>query len=107
MLVIASVAPWLAVVKGTITKFMDHVRMRLISQLIKGFSRVLQKLLRYFNGTYISTLFVPSLPVWHVIFSLALNKLVLLVASKLSVVPGSVKAYSPLYYFRKRLVVFE
>ena len=32
--------------------------MRLISQLIKGISRVLQKLLKYFNGTAILTSFV-------------------------------------------------
>ena len=32
--------------------------MRLISQLINGISRVSQKLLKYFNGTAISTSFV-------------------------------------------------
>ena len=32
--------------------------MRLISQLIIDISRVLQKLLKYFNGTAISTFFV-------------------------------------------------
>ena len=32
--------------------------MKLISQLIKSLSRVLQKLLKYFNGTDISTPFV-------------------------------------------------
>ena len=48
--------------------------MRLTSQLIHGISRVLQKLLRYFNGTIISTSF--SLPVagaFPVIFILDLN----------------------------------
>ena len=34
--------------------------MRLISQLINGVSRVLQKLLKYFNGTAILTSFVLS-----------------------------------------------
>ena len=33
------------------TKFLDYVKIRLISQLINGISGVLQKLLRYFNGT--------------------------------------------------------
>ena len=32
--------------------------MRFISQLINGISRFLQKLLKYFNGTAISTFFV-------------------------------------------------
>ena len=36
----------------------NHVKMKLISQLIKGISRVLQKLLKYFNGTVISTIFL-------------------------------------------------
>ena len=48
----------LAIVK----QFVDQVRIKLISQLINGISRVLQKLLRYFNGTIISTSFVPSFP---------------------------------------------
>ena len=42
-----------------IKQFADQVRMSLISQLINGVSRALQKLLRYFNGTLISTCFVP------------------------------------------------
>ena len=42
--------------------------MRLISQLINGISRVLQKLLRYFNGTPISASFVlPAAGVFPVI----------------------------------------
>ena len=49
----------------------DHARMRLISQLIKGISRVLQKNLKYFNGTAILTPFI--LPSSGVIFSMDLN----------------------------------
>ena len=52
----------------------DQVRRRLISQLIKDILRVLQKLLKYFNVTAISTSFV--LLVWGVftvIFILDLN----------------------------------
>ena len=48
--------------------------MRLTSQLINDISRVVQKLLKYFNGTIISTSF--SLPVaaaFSVIFTLDLN----------------------------------
>ena len=52
----------------------DHVKMRLISQLISGISRVLQKLVKYFNGTAISTFFVlPSAGVFPVIFILDLK----------------------------------
>ena len=51
-----------------ITQFADQVRMRLISQLINDISRVLQKLLKYFNGTTISTSFVPSAPVSPAVF---------------------------------------
>ena len=36
----------------------DHVKIRLTSQLINGISWVLQKLLKYFNRTIISTPFV-------------------------------------------------
>ena len=48
--------------------------MKLTSQLINGISRVLQKLLKYFNGTIISTSFVlPSAGVFHAIFVLDLD----------------------------------
>ena len=48
--------------------------MRLTSQLINGISRVHQKLLKYFNGTIISTFFVfLSARVFPVIFTLDLN----------------------------------
>ena len=48
--------------------------MRITSQLINGISRVLQKLLKYFNGTIISISFVlPSAGVFPVIFILDLN----------------------------------
>ena len=48
--------------------------MRLTSQLINGISIVLQKLLKYFNGTIISASFVLlSAGVFPVIFILDLN----------------------------------
>ena len=34
-----------------ITQVDDHVRFRLVSQLISGILRVLQKLVKYFNGS--------------------------------------------------------
>ena len=49
--------------------------MRLISQLVKDISRVLQKLLKYFNGTAILTFFIlSSSGDFPVIFCLNLNK---------------------------------
>ena len=42
------------------TQVDNHVRIRLISQLIKGISRMLQNLLKYFNGATILTSFVLS-----------------------------------------------
>ena len=57
-----------APVELVITQDDDHVKMRLTSQLINGISRVLPKLLKYDNGTIISTSFVlPSTGVFPVI----------------------------------------
>ena len=54
----------------------DQVEKRLISQLINGISIVLQKLLKYFNGTAISTSFVSLAPgTFPVILILNLNNL--------------------------------
>ena len=48
--------------------------MRITSQLNNGIPRVLQKLLKYFRGTIISTSFVlPLLTVFPFIFILELN----------------------------------
>ena len=63
-------------VELVITQSSDHVKIRLTSQLIKGISSVLQKFLKYFRGTIISTSFVfPLLGVFPVIFTLDLNDL--------------------------------
>ena len=70
----------------------DQVKKRLISQLIKSISRVLQKLLKYFNDTIISTFFVTLSPVTPVIFCLNLTKALLSAAWKLAITPASVKA---------------
>ena len=57
-----------------ITQFFDHVSISFTSQFIIGISRLLQKLLKYFNGTNISTSFVlPSTEVFLVLFTLYLN----------------------------------
>ena len=68
--------------------------MRLISQLIYGISRVLQKLLKYFNGSIISTFFVTSSPLEPVIFGLCLKEALL--PGKLERAPPSVKIGSSL-----------
>ena len=51
--------------------------MRLVLQLINGIVRVLQKLLKYLNGTIISTYFEPLFPVKSVNFCLSLNEALL------------------------------
>ena len=81
-----------------ITQVDDHVKTRLISQLINDISRVLEKLLKYFNVTIISTSFVlPSARVFSVIFVLDLNDSE---SVRLSI-------DSSLKYFHKFLDVFE
>ena len=40
-----------------ITQFSDQVKVKDTSQLISGMSKHLQKLLKYFNGTAVSTFF--------------------------------------------------
>ena len=63
-----------APVELVITQVDGHVKMKLTSQLINGISRVLQKLIKYFNSTIISTSFVlPSAGVLPAIFILDLN----------------------------------
>ena len=72
-----------------IAQITDQVKMRLISQSVNVIARVLQKLLKYFNGTIILTFFVQSSPVEPVIFRLNLNEGLL--PGKLSGAPVSVK----------------
>ena len=61
-------------VELVITQSLDHVKIRLTSQLINGISSVLQKFLKYFSGTIISASFVlPAAGVFAVIFTLDLN----------------------------------
>ena len=83
--------------------------MRLISQLIKGISRVLQKSLKYYNGTIISTYFLPPSAVSPVIFCLNLKEALLLLAAaeKLAIAPAFFRAGSSLMYCHKLPDVFE
>ena len=54
-------SPWGALVVFVVilvkTQFLDHVKVKDTLQLIKGMSKVLQKLLKYFNGTITSRFF--------------------------------------------------
>ena len=64
----------LAPVEMVMAQVDDHFKITLISQVIKVISRVLQKLLKYFDGTAILTFFVlPSAGILPVIFILGLN----------------------------------
>ena len=72
-IIFANVVAWFAAVLD-IAKLADKVRMKLISQLINGILRVLQKLFKYFNGTITLNFFVPSFPFEPVIFCLNLNE---------------------------------
>ena len=79
-----------------IKQFADQVRTRLISQSINCISRVLHKLLRYFNGTIVSTSFVQSFLVRPVIFCLNLKEAPLLSSGKSMILSALVNADSPL-----------
>ena len=54
------IANFVATVAEEIIQSVVQVKVRLISPLIKGSSRVLQKLLKYSNGTATSTSFVTA-----------------------------------------------
>ena len=68
-------------------------------------TRDFHKLLKYFNGTIISTSFLVTLSVLPVIFSLNLYKLVIALALVNSAITSA--AGSSLQYLHKRLDVFE
>ena len=64
-----NVGIWFAMSVLIMTEFLDQVKISSISQSIKGISRVLQKLLKYFNNNAILTPFVlPSAGVFPVFF---------------------------------------
>ena len=77
-----------------ITQSLDQVKISSISQLIKGISRVLQKLLKYFSGAIISTSslleilpLLLSAAVWPVILALKWNESVALAQLKSEISP--------------------
>ena len=80
---------WSTAVQDVMTQFVDQVKIRLISKVIKGISEILQKLLRFINDTIIWTFFLPLLFVSPVIFSLKLNKLLSLLLVKSKIKPTS------------------
>ena len=59
------------------TQFADQAIMRLISQLTNDISRVLQKLVKHFKETIISTVFVQLLSAEPAIYCLDLNEALL------------------------------
>ena len=65
-----------------------------------GISRVLLKVLKYFNGTAILTSFIPLAPVWPDSFVLNLNESVIL-SKKLTTLPWLFKAGSSVQYLHK------
>ena len=89
-------------------QFTVQIRGKSISQLITGISRVVQKLLKDFNGTIISTSFVPWLPVLLATFSLNLiEKPLSLIAGKSLTAPAIFKIGSSLLYWNKLPDVFD
>ena len=71
---VSVIANFPSAVEVVITQSLDQIEIRLASQLINDISGVLQKLLKYFNDTVISTSFVsPLLGVLLVIFTFDLN----------------------------------
>ena len=96
------------------TQFAGQSKMSSISQLTKGILRALQKLLRYFSGTIISTSTLPgispltlSVTVWLVIFALKLNESVALAPLKSTIAPPLFTAGISVQYFHKPPDVFE
>ena len=71
------------------------------SKLISGISRVLQKLVKYFNGPITSTISWTLPPVWPLIFSLNLNEsLVLLVKTTIAPTKERVEHYATTKIFK-------
>ena len=99
---------WATTLVATIKQFSDQFRSRVSSQSIKDISRVLQKLLKYFNGIIVSIFFVPLLPVWPVIFPSRLKESVVALASVKSVIAqSSFTVDTSLHYCHKIRDVFE
>ena len=72
--VIVNVGYWPTVGSSVMKHLAGQVRIRLNSQSINSISRVLQKLLKCFNGTLVLTFFIPSFSILLVVFILNLKK---------------------------------
>ena len=84
--VILSSGTWFAAVPAAIIHYSDHFTWRLISQLIDSILHVVQKLHRYFNGTIISIIFIPSFLSFPAICCLNLNNILLLLLAIKSII---------------------
>ena len=106
--VILNVGFWFATLVLIIIQFSYQVKISSTSQLIKSLSRVLQKLLNYFNGTIISTFSMsPSSLVVPIIFDLKLSESVLLAPLKITISPILFTAGISLQYCHKVPDVFD
>ena len=107
-LLIVNVEFWFGKLALIITQSADQVKISSTLELIKGISRVLQKLLKFFNGTITSASFIsPSWLVWPVIFVLILNESVVLVIVKSTILPLLFTAGISLQNCHKLPDVFE
>ena len=70
---VSVIAEVVALVLSEIRQFSNQVKIRLISQSAKGISIVLQKWLRYFNGTAIFAFIISALLVFSNNFDLDSN----------------------------------
>ena len=91
-----NIGSWRALGLPIIKHLLDQFRIRLISQLINDISRVLQILLKYFNGALVLTFFVLSFRVLLAIFVLNLNAALSLLSAEKSVRAASDKNGSSL-----------
>ena len=87
----------MAIGLSIIKHLLDEVKIILISQLINDISRVFWKLLKYFNGTLILTIFVSWFSsIFPTIVVLKLNEALLSSAGKSPIVPLAFKNDSSL-----------
>ena len=85
--VIVNFRTWSAIGLSIIKHLLDQVRIRLILQLLNGFSRVLQKFFKYFNGDLILTFFVSLFSsILAAISVLNLNESLLLLSARRSAI---------------------
>ena len=91
-----NVGSWLAIESSIKKHLADHFWIWLISQLINCISRVLEKLLKFFNDTLFLTSFLPLFPILPASFVLNSNEALLLSAGKSAMAPLYLKKCSSL-----------